>query len=1204
MFTIASFELRSRLRLLSTWVYFLIFFALAMLWMASAGGLFQEANVSFGSGKVFINSPFALSQTVSLLGMFGISVMAAISGRAVQQDFESRTHTFFFTAPITKLQYLGGRFLGSLGVSLVVFSSIGLGAWLATYLPGMDATRMGPNRLAAYLIPYLVMLLPNTLLIGGAFFSLAAMTRKMLPVYLGSVLALIGWLISMQLMRDIDNKTLAGLLDPFGDRAISILTEYWTVSERNTRTVPLSGVLLWNRLLWMGVSALIWTVCAWRFSFARFAQESVAKARRATDSDDKEAALPVSAGAHAAAVQPQQRPAWHMLPGLIGLYFRETVTNIYFGVLVLAGLLFMIISSTTLGDIFGTSTWPVTFGMVGLLSGTFGLFMLVIIAFYGGELVWRERECRLDQIVDATPIPTWVPMVAKLLALMLVPLVLQLVLMLCGMGIQLAKGYTHFEIGLYLHDLLGIRLIDYWLLCALAITVHSVINQKYLSHFVMTVYYIALTFSSQLGLEHNLYKFGAYPEAIYSDLNGYGHFLYRARVFQAYWTAAAILLLVIGYLVWTRGTVAGLRERLAVARARLSAPTLAVSGLALAAFIGLGCFIFYNTNILNHYQTTYSAQRRRADYENKYKPLAKEPQPKIISVLLDVDLYPRAQAARMRGSYLLENRSGVAVSTLNLAMPAEPTLRVHKLELGVPSTLIDDNRELFVRRYQLTTPLPPGSQTTLTFDLELTTPGFTNEGSNTAVVYNGTFLNGRRMLPSIGYQEGGELERDQDRRKFGLAPKERVRDRDDPVGLQHNDLSNDSDWIRFEANLSTEEDQIAISPGYLQKEWIEGGRHHYSYKMDVPILNFFAFQSARYAVRRDVWHDKQNGRDVQLEVYYQPGHEFNIDDMLAASKAALEYLSTHFGAFQYRQFRILEFPRYETFAQSFPNTIPYSEGIGFIARVRKSDEKDVDYPYYVTAHEAAHQWWGYQVVAGEVQGATMLMETLSQYSALMVMKHKYGEGKMRRFLAYELNQYLTGRAFEQKKELPLGRVENQGYIHYRKGSLVMYALQDYIGEDKVNAAIKSFRDATAFKGPPYPNATQLIAAFRGVTPPELQYLIDDMFEHIVLYDNRAVSAHGKKLPDGRYEIALKVKAKKLRADALGKEDEVPLADRIDIGLIDEKGDQLELRREKITQEDNSFTLTAAKKPSKAGIDPLNKLIDRRPRDNTIPIEFD
>ena len=369
------------------------------------------------------------------------------------------------------------------------------------------------------------------------------------------------------------------------------------------------------------------------------------------------------------------------------------------------------------------------------------------------------------------------------------------------------------------------------------------------------------------------------------------------------------------------------------------------------------------------------------------------------------------------------------------------------------------------------------------------------------------------------------------------------------------------------------------------------------YAMDTPILDFFAFQSARYAVRRDKWND------VNIEVYYQPGHEYNLDRMIAATKASLDYYSRNFGPYQHHQFRILEFPRYASFAQAFPNTIPYSESIGFIARVRENDKDDIDYPYYVTAHEAAHQWWAHQVIGGDVQGATALSETLAQYSALMVMKEKYGEAKMQKFLAYELDRYLIGRASEQKKELPLGRVENQDYIHYRKGSLVMYALQDYIGEDKVNAALHALRDKWAYKGPPYPSATALIAELRAVTPPQYQYVIDDWFESITLFDNRATKATAKALGDGRYEVSVDVVARKLKADELGKETDAPLHDFIDIGVLDADGVPLYREKKAITAEKTSFTVTVDKKPAKAGIDPLNLLIDRRPKDNTVNVEI-
>ena len=1216
MFAIASFEFRSRLKLISTWVYFLVFFALAMLWIAAAGGLFKDANISFGSGKVFVNSPYAVTQTVSVLGMFGITIMAAIMGRAVQQDFEYRTHNFFFTSPIQKLQYLGGRFAGALSVILVVFTSIALGAFLATLLPGMDAERLGANHWSTYLAPYGVMLLPNALLIGGIFFSLAALTRKMLPVYIGSVLMLIGQMIASQLVRDIDNKTIAALVDPFGSRALSVLAEYWTVAERNTRTVPLEGVLLWNRLLWMGIGAGVAAVCAWRFSFAAFVSEGVGKEKHNSNpgvdaksgsahpdpstSSGQGAPIGASKGQPVAATKGFDTSARTgvgsrtLLP-LTWLYFRETVKNIYFSVIVLAGILFLVFASTTVGAIFGTSTWPHTFQMLGLLSGSFSLFMLVIIAFYGGELVWREREARLDQISDALPMPTWLPMLAKLFALMLVPLLLQAVLMMCGMAIQLAQGFTRFELPLYLEGL-GLDLLGYWLLCALAITVHSLVNNKYLGHFVMIVYYVVIVFASLLGLEHNLYKFGSVPQPVYSDMNGWGHFLPRFFAFQAYWTACSVVLLVLAYLFWPRGTASGWRERRRVAAQRINVRTMSIAAAGLAAFVALGGFIFYNTNVLNRYQSANDRLQAQADYEKKYKALlSAEPQPKITSVKVDVALYPSEQNVRVKGSLELQNKNTVPVTTLNLHLFMGDALDVHQLDIGVPNELVEHDKRLGVRRYKLAQPLAPGATTTLRFDIEGRTRGFTNEGSNTGVVGNGSFLNAQFIEPLLGYQERAELERDQDRRKFGLKPKERLPDRDDPKGLQRSPLSPDADWVTFDATLSTEPDQIAIAQGYLQREWTDKGRRYFHYRMDAPIQNFYAFQSARYAVKHDQW----NG--VAIDVYYQPGHEYNLPAMIQATKDSLDYDSRNFGPYQYRQFRITEFPRYEVFAQSFPNTIPYSEAIGFIARVRPDDDKDIDYPYYVTSHEMAHQWWGHQVVGADVQGGTMLIESMAQYSALMVLKHRIGPAKMRKFLRYELDRYLTGRGFEQKKELPLARVENQPYIHYSKGSLVMYALADYIGEDKLNQAIRKFRDANAFKGPPYPNTTQFLAAVREVTPPEMQYLIDDMFERIVIYDNRAVSASAKKLANGRYEVTVSLSTKKFVADELGKETEVKLADLIDVGVLDAKGEPLVLERRRIDHEQSSVSFVVDKLPASAGIDPLNKLIDRKPKDNIVPV---
>ena len=165
----------------------------------------------------------------------------------------------------------------------------------------------------------------------------------------------------------------------------------------------------------------------------------------------------------------------------------------------------------------------------------------------------------------------------------------------------------------------------------------------------------------------------------------------------------------------------------------------------------------------------------------------------------------------------------------------------------------------------------------------------------------------------------------------------------------------------------------------------------------------------------------------------------------------------------------------------------------------------------------------------------------------------------------------------------------------------MYALADYIGEDNLNRAIRAYRDKWAFKGPPYATTRDLLAEIRAVTPASLDYVIDDFFDAITLYDNRALAATARPLPDGRYEVTLEVYARKLKADALGKESAAPLHDLIDIGVLDAENAPLFLEKRTIDSGKTTFTIVVAKKPVRAGIDPYNKLIDSRPRDNTVAV---
>jgi hypothetical protein len=472
----------------------------------------------------------------------------------------------------------------------------------------------------------------------------------------------------------------------------------------------------------------------------------------------------------------------------------------------------------------------------------------------------------------------------------------------------------------------------------------------------------------------------------------------------------------------------------------------------------------------------------------------------------------------------------------------------------------------------------------------------------TGVVQNGSFLNSG-VVPQIGYQEGGELTDPNDRRRFKLKEKDLMPalEHDCSANCMNSYISNNSDWVNVDTIISTSADQTAIAPGSLIRQWQQDGRNFYEYKLDHFALNFYSFISAGYQVERRKW----NGMDI--EIYYLKEHPRNVPKMVNSVEKSFAYYTSNYGPYFNRQARIIEFPRVASFAQAFPGTMPYSESIGFIADIEKPD--DIDMVFYVVAHEMGHQWWAHQVVGANMQGATALSETLAQYSALMVMEKEYGPDTMRKFMQYEMDNYLRSRGTERLKERPLMRVEaSQGYIHYRKGSVVMYYLRQMIGEDAINRALRKILGQYRYAQPPYPTSYALVEALRGETPPQYQYLLKDLFEDITLFSNRARSAKAHKRPDGKYDVTVEVETHKYTADAKGAEQEVPVDDWIEVGALaaPDKGKRygkvLARQLVHMTGKNGAYTFVSDSMPDKAGIDPLLLLVDRVPDDNMKKVE--
>lgn len=1186
---IAAFEFRYQVKSPIFWIAIAIFFLLTFGFVAT-----DQISIG-GGGNIHENSPYAIAQTHLILAIFYMFVTTAFVANVIVRDDETGFGSILRSTQIRKFDYLYGRFTGAFAAAALSFLAVPLAIFVGAAMPWLDPETIGPFVPRAYLFAYFVLALPALLLTSSIFFTLATVTRSLMWTYVGVITLLVVWIIAGIALDRPEFDKGAALWEPFGSGAFGLATKYWTAAERNTLTPVLEGALLFNRAFSLALSAGFLVLAYFLFSLQSGAQ-SGKKARR--DRLAQIAAPDAPPPPLTALPKPRfdTATAWAQLRTRTRLDMLQVFGSPAYGVLLFIGL------ANALGGLwfaaeaanYGGQVYPVTRVLIPALMGTFGLIPIIISIYYAGELVWREREKKTHEIIDSTPVPDWAFIAPKVLAISLVLISTLVVSMLAAIAIQAAKGFFEFQIPEYLLWYVLPQSVDYIMVAVLAVFLQVLAPHKFVGWGLMVLYLVTTIAFVTLGFEHNLYNYGGAPAVPLSDMNGMGRFWIGAWWFRLYWSAFAVILLVLGYALWRRGTESRLWPRLKRLPRRLTGKAGLTFAAAAAVFVGAGGFIFYNTNILNPYRTSIDQERWQADYEKALIGYADTPRPKIVSMTLKVDIYPDEPRLTTWGSYVVENRTNQPLKEIHVAFDRDLRVSALNIQGGRSIRTYDDFN---YRIFALDTPMLPGERRTIGFTTERAQRGFRNSGNETRVVPNGTFVNNAELAPFLGMERSGLLQDRAKRRKYGLPVEQRMPRLGDAPSRQFNYLRHDADFATADITISTVADQTPIAPGYKVSDVTRDGRRTARFVTEAPVLPFFSVQSARYEVSRETY------KGIDIAVYYDRRHPRNVERMKTAAKASLDYFQANFSPYQFRQLRFLEFPAYADFAQAFANTMPWSENLGFIADYR--DASKIDMVTYIGAHEIGHQWWAHQVVGADQQGSTALSETLAQYSALMVMKRMYGEDQIRKFLKFELDSYLRARGGEVIEELPLYRVENQGYIHYRKGSLVMYRLQREIGEDAVNRALQRVLRIHAFNGAPYPTSIDLISALRAEAPADKQDLITDLFQKITLYDIQTRSAAVKKRPDGRFDVTLTVQARKLYADGEGKETEAPLNEVLDVGLFTAMpGDKgfsgksvMTMVKRPIRSGTQTLTFTVDKAPRYAGVDPYNYLIDRNSDDN-------
>lgn len=1207
---ILKFELQYRLKRPATWAYFGILLVFGFLLAANA------ANA--GSEKAFANSAITVTNLLMTISIFGVLIASAVMGVPVYRDIEHGVKDYYFTYPVSEKSYLLGRYTGSLVTLLFISLGFIIGAMIGyamgPVLGWEEPERFGPLRIGDYVYGTLTFLWPNLIFAGTIFFCLVALTRKIFVSYVGSILFFIVYLVAGALASDLENQGIVSILDPFGSFALQETTKYLTPPEQNTFLAPLTGNLLINRLLWPGIALVLLIFTLFRFDFTRFLGGAKQKLKKVVAEKDFEGA---AAGAMAIPTVTQTFEGSNYVRHMFAqawIEFKSIIRDPYFMGIISGALLFLFFDGWFGYTTYGTSSLPTTYIMLEMKNATYIFFVMIILVFYTGEVVHRDRTVKFDQISDALPIPNWATYGGKLLTMVLVTFLLVTMIWVMGVFNQTIQGYFAFDFGQYFTDLYLLTWPQYLVLMSLAFFVHVLVNKKFLGHVIAIGTYAAVFFvPSILEIDYNMFLFASRPSYTLSDMNGFGHFIKSVSWFNIYWLAFGAVLLIMGGLFWARGTDNAWKSRFQrFGQDWGMKPALGILG-ALAVFAFSGFTIYQNVSVENTYLTNEESLDRQEAFEKGYAHYENFPQPKITDTEIFVDLVPEERNVKARAVYQIKNKGNASIDTLLINHnygPKTATLSIFTID-GTSPTLFKRVEDANFEIYALSSSLAPGATATMEMVVEGGFDAFPNEGLQRDIVFNGTFLN-NSIFPSFGYPGGG-ISSDLERKKRGLEIKDyNLPAQDDSLGRHTLLFDDDADFVTFKATVSTTPDQIAIAPGKLIKEYEKDGRRYFEYANEGKIQNFFNISSAQYEVMEDTYQNS-NGKDVKIQIFYHKDHDRNLDRFMASAKLSLEYYSKNFSPFQFDQLRILEFPRYASFAQSFPNTVPYAESFGWAADF--SDPKDNDYVFTVTAHEVAHQWWAHQVAPSATRGANQISETMAEYASLMVTKQRYGEASMGKFLKYELDSYLRSRAGESKFEKTLLDNDTQAYVWYRKGGQIMYALQDYIGEDNLNAGFAAMVDSFGLKEePPFATTTDWYNYIDAVTPDSLKYFLKESFEEITLYENRALEAqyNTEANADGKYKVTLKVDTRKIIYEGSGEEKTRPTErSLIEIGVFAADGTNayglvekqpLYLKKTWLTPGEHTIEIYVDEIPLKAGIDPYNKLIDRVSDDNLIDVD--
>ncbi len=1168
-------------------------FFLVLLMALGLGLLLSDRVVS--SGEVQFYSPQNISYflaSYSIPSLFFTTILAACS---LIRDKSMRFDGLIKTTKIPSSQLLTSRFL-SLFIASLVLSIISISAYLLpTLLTQYKPEIFGRFSISNIIWSLVYILLPNLLFICGALFAVCRCINSSLWVYLTGVgiyvfyLSITVYLDSPMFTSSLalaeDGMSLVSMLDPFAVSAFLEQTKHWTTIEKNTQLIEFTGTFALNRIIWLSFSYAI--ILGAIFYSKRLTSKYAKKSQnfRATTNGT---AQPISSDMdkNTDLYTHKAYSSYVMFKHTFLIEFNSVFRSLPFALLGMLTAILVIgqfISSIEMGGLIGPQH-PYTSLLAPQIVLALKVVSIMSISFYSAELVYRSKEHHFFEVLNATPASRWALFIAQLLTLSLLILCLLAVAVFCAIAYQIGSGFYRIDWILYA-SLIPIYVFPMVYLAIMSMFIQLLLNDKYLGIMVSAIIMLFFTtsLSSYIGLDHVLLRFSTLGTIRYSDFNGFDYFLTNITYLSVHWAAVSGLLILGGYALFNRQV--DTQRRTAIKHFFISSSTkqrMVLAGNVIFVLLSTA-LVFFNTNVLNKYETRENIVQLKVDYEQQFLAFSDANTPLITDIKANVQFFPQQYAIEVSGEFLLKNASDEAISEFLVTMPNR--------ELVTKISVIDSKNIEHIARHNtfivnLKSPLAPGATSKLTFSSNIERAGFKNTDHDLTLISNGSYFHSEAMFPYIGFNPALTITDEQKRVAISLPKHSGKSPLVDDKKYGEHLLHKDANLVSFEATVSTTIDQIAVAPGELVNEWQAGNRRYFQYKVSKPTTNFFGFSSVRYAILVG------SEGDTKITLYYHPSHDLNVKQIMTSAKASLKVFSETFSPYPFRQLTIAEIP-FRGFARAYPATIFYSENAGFKENLTRED--NLDDLSSVVAHEVAHQWWGHQLKSAKTQGSGLLIESLAEYSSLMVMQEIYGDTYVKQELARASNRYLSRRAELSVNEPPLLLMGTERYLRYEKGLLALSAIANKVGQTTFHQLLSRFIKDYSYRNDDYVTNLDFLRLFE--THPHRRY-IENWLTKVMLYDAKISDVAVKSHENQQHELSFSVNMSASDHTRSEQPTRTPANEEVDFVIYDSGGALIYTGELTVINGVGRTSIYLPTAPRRIEIDPHFFYLDRQRTDNT------